>query len=175
MLVETKGDNSTIDLPSLNEEESCETSSSGIKYDKPSFMDRVRDNLKCLERNIVLRHRRYHRRANRERLADFYRTKYNTDAQESLDATQSKEETLSNGKAKGISRLLDFVRNKFTVLPSSRTDNARKRVAIKWRNEKNFSKDDREQKLLLIVGKSIQKEIKVMSIKGLFRAHCVNS
>ena len=46
LLVETKGDNSTIDLPSLNEEESCETYSSGFKHDKPSFIDRVRDNLK---------------------------------------------------------------------------------------------------------------------------------
>ena len=86
----------------------------------------------------MLRHRRYQRRANRERLVDFYRKKNNTDAQESLDVTQSKEETLSNGKSKGISRLFDFVRNKFTAQPSSRTDNARKRVAIKMEKQKKL-------------------------------------
>ena len=137
--VEEKGLKSIIDMPSLNEEEEeCDTSSSGLKLKKTSFIHKVRDTLKNLEQNIVLRHRRYKKRAKRDQLTDYYRQKYNTDAQESLNATRLKEETPTNEKSKRVSRLFDCVRNKFTAKPNSRTDAAHKRVSIKMEKRKQL-------------------------------------
>ena len=138
--VEENGLKSIIDMPSLNEEEECDTSSSGLKLKEPSFIHKVRDTLKSLEQNIVLRHRRYKKRAKRDQLTDYYRQKYNTDAQESLDATRLKEVTTTNEKSKRMSRLFDCVRNKFTAQPKSRTDAARNRVAIKMEKRKQLFK-----------------------------------
>ena len=137
--VEENGLKSIIDMPSLNEEEEeCDTSSSGLKLNKPSFIHKVRDTLKSLEQNIVLRHRRCKKRAKRDQLSDYYRQKYNTDAQESLDATRLKELTTTNEKSKRVPRLFDCVRNKFTAKPKSRTDAARKRFSIKIEKRKQL-------------------------------------
>ena len=129
-----------IEEPSLNEEDEHETASSDMKQDKPSFMDIVRNNLKSLERNIVLRHRRYNRRAKRQRLADFYRKKYSTEDVESPKANKLKEEPAIDETSKGISRLFNFVRTKVTVQRKCRTDSVRKRVAIKMEKRKGLFK-----------------------------------
>ena len=138
--VKKKGPTCVIEEPSLLEENEHEPASLDKKQDKPSFRDIVRNNFNSLERNIVLRHRRYNRRAKRQHLADIYRKKYNTEASESSKANELKEESATDGKSKGISRLFNFVRTKFTTQPKTRTDSIRKRVAIKMEKRKDIYK-----------------------------------
>ena len=145
--VKKRGPTCVIEEPSLHEENEHEPASLDKKQDKPSFRDIFRNNLNTLEKNIVLRHRRYKRRAKRQHLADIYRKKYNTEASESSKANELKEESATDGKSKGISRLFNFVRTKFTTQPKSRTDTIRMRVAIKMEKRKDIYKGQSRAKI----------------------------
>ena len=146
--VKKRGPSCVIEEPSLPEEDEHTPALLDKKQDKLSFRDIVRNNLNSLERNIVLRHRRYNKRANRQRLADFYRKKYNTEDPESSKADELKEETPTNEKSNGISRLFNFVRTKFTAQRKSRTDSIRKRVAIKMEKRKYIFKGQSREAII---------------------------
>ena len=140
--VRKRGNTCVIEETAPNEEDEHEISLPSRKNDELSFMDIIRKNLRSLEMNIVLRHRRYNKRAKRKHLADFYRAKYNTEASHSLKETQVKLGTATDGKSKGIQRLFDFVRTRFTAQRNNCTeaDAVRKGVAIKVEKRKQLFK-----------------------------------
>ena len=133
---EKRGHTCTIEDPSSIEGGEHESSKSSMKHNERSFIDIIRSNIQCLERNIALRHRRHNKRAKRQTLAEFYRNKYKTEASEPSKGTKSKEETLTNRKSKGVSRLFDFLRREMTTQDTRRTDSVRNRVATKLEKRK---------------------------------------
>ena len=135
--VENEAQNSIIEIPSINEEKEENDASSDAEHDEPSFMDKIRTNLRSLKRNIVIRHRRYKKREKREQLANYYRQKYSTNSKNSADAIEI-EATASDETSTGVSRLFNFVRNKLSAQPESRSDLARKRVAIKMEKRRQL-------------------------------------
>ena len=138
LVYEKGGQTCVIEEPSSNEEGEHESSSSSIKHNELSFLDIVRENVQSLERNIVLRHRRYNKCAKRQAQMEFYRNKYKTGASEPSKGIKSKEETATNGKSKGVSRLFELLRTKKYYPGTRRTDSVRKRVAIKLEKRKQI-------------------------------------
>ena len=92
----------------LNKENTDDDTSAVDNHGEMSFFDIVRKNLRSLEMNVVLRHRRYNKRAKLKSRADFYRAKYNT------ETGQMNRKRVTDGKPKGISRLFGIVRSNFT-------------------------------------------------------------
>ena len=158
---EKRGQDSKTVEPSLNEIDDHDTISSCMETNEPgpSFMNKIRNNLRNLERNIVLRHRRYNKRAKRRHLSDYYRNKYNTDASESLHALRLKEEeTVNNGKSKGVARLFDFVRNKCTARCKTRMDAVRERVASKMEKRKQLFKGQSREQIVAHIRRKYRRE-----------------
>ena len=135
-----RGPTCAIEVSSLHEDDDNKADLADPKQDRLSFMDIVRNNLNSLQMNIVLRHRRYNRRGKRQRLADYYRKKYNSKAMDSPKGKDSEEEVTESGKSKGVSRFINFVRGKFTGQRRSRTDSVRRRVAVKMEQRKQLYK-----------------------------------
>ena len=158
---EKRGHDPKIVEPSTNEIDDTDTISSCMETNEPgpSFMDKIRNNLRSLERNIVLRHRSYNNRAKRKNLSDYYRNKYSTDSSESSQPRRLKEEeTATNGKSKGVSRLFDFVRNKCTARRKTRTDSVRERVAIKMEKRKQLFRGQSRAQIVAHIRRKYRRE-----------------
>ena len=102
--IDSLDDSTTVDYTEASQEDKENT--------ELSFMDIVRSNLKNLERNIVLRHRRQKKCSKRQSKAEFYRNKYTTNAAKRSNGTRSKLESSPRDKPKGVVRMLNTIKNR---------------------------------------------------------------
>ena len=163
MADDKKGPDSIMIAPPVNEVNDCEHSD--VENTEPSFMDKIRNNLRSLKMNIAIRRRRHNKREQRKQRADYYRNKYSTNAPEALKATRLIEDEVvyrnkystnapealkatrliedevvsDSGKSK-VSRFFDTIRAKCTPRQKTRTELARERVAIKMEQRRQMYK-----------------------------------